>query len=115
VKGMISGLQPPRLKSRICPTCGHPMPSDEAAGVLAMRQRQLYEIVRASGTEGIGWRDIMSKLYADDPSGGPEGSNIISVMAIEINKKIKPFGVALTARRGPWPLWRIKNIGDITK
>lgn len=96
-----------------CPHCGNPMPASEILAVLPGMQGRLYEIVRKAGTAGIIGRDIMSQMYADDPSGGPEGTNIISVFAHHANKKIRRFGVEISTRRGPWSVWRVVNIeGD---
>jgi hypothetical protein len=98
------------VKQKLCPTCGHPQASDEIAALLSGKQRRLYEIVRKAGTEGIAAKDIMRMLYADDPTGGPETCNIISVFANKANQKIAGKGLKIHARRGPWPLWRLMPI-----
>jgi len=98
------------MKIENCPLCGHPMAGDDVAAVLPPKQRHLYEIVKAAGAAGISARDIMGKLYADDPSGGPVTSNIVAVFSHYANIKIRPFGLKISARRGPWPLWRLLKI-----
>jgi hypothetical protein len=90
-----------------CPECGHPIPADEVAAELSPMQRKLYEIVRRAGVAGISAREILVELYAHDPSGGPTGTNIVSVFAHYANVRLKKRGLEITARRGPWPLWRL--------
>lgn len=92
--------------TRECPECGHPIPDDEIAALLTPGQRRVYEIVRMAGAAGISSRDIRDKLYENEPNGGPE-TNIISVFAHYANVRLRPHGLKITARRGPWPLWRL--------
>jgi hypothetical protein len=86
------------------PTCGFPIPSDQAAARLVGKQRQLYETVRAAGSRGI---SSMSTLYADDPGGGPESPNIIAVMVLTVNLHLEHFGLAIRRRSGPGGLYRL--------
>ena len=95
------------MKTKPCPTCGQPIVADIASAKLTKSERRLYEIVKAAGAPGITSRDIMKKLYAEDPSGGPENPNIVSVFASNANAKLAAHHLKLTARRGPWPLWRL--------
>jgi hypothetical protein len=109
--GMKRKLVLPRGPATRCPHCGVPIPSDEIAAVLAPVQRRLYEIIRDSGTVGISGRDILDKLYADDPDGGPESFNVVSATARNTNEKLAPFGVKLRANaRGPWSFWYLAMI-----
>ncbi len=98
--------------TKVCPHCGHPMPADEVTLMLTPRQRQLYEIVRDAGIAGISARDILDKMYADEPNGGPDTANIISVFAHHANVRLKPFGLEISARRGPWPMWKLVGTPD---
>jgi hypothetical protein len=104
---IIAGLVRNRGKVVVCEACGHPKPDNEIVALLTGKQRRLFEIIVRSGTLGIGVHDIMPELYANDPTGGPTNSQIISVMAHHINKKIAPFGLKLSCRRGPWAVWRL--------
>jgi hypothetical protein len=93
--------------TRICSTCGHPIPDAAAAARLVGKQKHFYEIVADAGTVGISSQDIMRKLYADDPAGGPESPNILSVMARIVNLHLERHGVAIKGRSGPGALYRL--------
>jgi hypothetical protein len=91
----------------MCPCCGFPIPSDQAAACLVGKQLRLYEIVKAAGSRGIPTPVVMAKLYADDPSGGPESPNIVAVMAKYVNSHINVFGVAIRGQAGPGSNYRL--------
>lgn len=74
-----------------CRTCGHPIPRDDVAAALVGKQRKLYEAVADAGTRGINSLQIMSELYGDDPGGGPESANVVSVMNGHVNRHLEPF------------------------
>jgi hypothetical protein len=110
---MSQKLMMPRSPTVACPHCGAPMPSDEVAATLAPVQRRLYEIVRDSGTVGINGREVLSRLYADDPDGGPDTFQVLSSTARNTNEKLAQFGLKLKASaRGTWSFWRLIRIGE---
>ncbi len=45
-------------------------------------------------------QEMMSVVYADDPNGGPESDNTISVQVAYLKKQIKPFGLSVKGRSG---------------
>lgn len=45
-------------------------------------------------------QEMMSVVYADDQSGGPESDNIISVQVVHLKKQIRPFGLSVKGRSG---------------
>lgn len=94
----------------ICPHCGHPMAPDGAAGSLYGRQRRFFQIVERAGTDGIDGPRLRQKLYADIADGGPESPHIIAVMAQQINRKIKPFGLTIRARAGKGAPYRLQAL-----
>jgi hypothetical protein len=96
-----------RHRILVCKSCGHPIPDNDVIVLLSGKQRRLFEIIARAGSLGIGVHEIMPELYALDPTGGPTSTNIISVMAHYINRKINPFGLALACRRGPFGVWRL--------
>ena len=85
----------------VCKCCGHPIPPSSVEAALTPMERQLYTYVKRAGTVGITNRDLMDLLYANDPSGGPESSNIISVVTKNIRKKINPLGLTIKSTGGP--------------
>lgn len=95
-----------RSKPSVCPHCGHPT-GNEVTDVLSHSERLLFQIVSATGTFGIIKRDIMTKLYEDDPTGGPESSTIVNVMVYHINQKIGAFGLRISAQPMPHGRYRV--------
>jgi hypothetical protein len=98
-----------RIMTPACPCCGFPIPSDRAAACLVGK---LYEIIKAVGTRGIATPLVMAKLYDDDPAGGPESPNIISVMAKHVNSHINAFGLAIRGQAGPGSIYRLVALPD---
>lgn len=95
-----------RSKPSVCPHCGHPT-GNEVTDVLSRSERELFQAISASGTHGIIKRDLMKKLYEDDPSGGPENPAVINVMVYHINQKIRGFGLRISARPMPHGRYRV--------
>jgi hypothetical protein len=91
----------------ICASCGHPVFSDAIAARLCGKQRRLYEVVQAAGARGLTASQIMNEIYADDPNGGPESSNIVSVMVRIVNLHLEHFGLAIRGQRGPGGFYRL--------
>jgi hypothetical protein len=88
------------MKITICSHCGHPLPDSGVRGVLTVQQRRLFDIVMRAGQAGITTPEIMSLLYGDDPDGGPDSLHIVSVLALQIRKRIEPFGITIVGRSG---------------
>lgn len=94
-------------RTRACPTCGHPIPSDAVAATLIGKQRRLYEIVATAGSRGVTSMQIMSALYGDDPAGGPESPNIVCVMVGHVNRHLKQHCLAIKGRSGHGGYYRL--------
>lgn len=43
---------------------------------------------------------MMEAMYGDDPNGGPDSDNIISVQVMHLKNQIKPFGLSVKGRGG---------------
>lgn len=80
-----------------CPTCGHPMPIDDIAGSLSPKPRQIYENVKAAGTQGLHQNRLEHLMYGDEPSGGPRSDSIKVMICRAINPKLKPLGLRIKA------------------
>lgn len=80
------------------------------AAVLTPKQRKLYEIVRSAGQLGITCRDLMNRLYADDPDGGPDSQNVVQVHTSFANKRLKAFGFAIRGRGGHGSVYRLVKL-----
>jgi hypothetical protein len=91
----------------ICPCCGRPKLNSEAEASLAPMERRLYQIVDQAGAPGISNPQCIAKLYAGDPRGIPRSSNIVAVMVSHLNRKIRPFGIAIRSKGGPGAVYRL--------
>ena len=76
-------------KLKFCETCARPFPPDVQVG--GVKRQALYDFI-AKHPEGVGNRQVMEYVWADDPEGGPLYCNIISVMIHTINKKLASQG-----------------------
>ena len=75
---------------KVCPHCKRAFPPKLVVGGV-YRQRMLDFI--AAHPEGVTTWQIMGAMYSDDPDGGTDCRNIVSVMARQINKILKGYRV----------------------
>ena len=85
----------------VCECCGHPLPPEGIDAELTPTQRKLYRAVKRAGKAGITNPELMDKLYADDPNGGPENTNIISVMMKRVRAVLASYGLTVRSTGGP--------------
>lgn len=64
----------------------------------------------AHNPDGVTVWQILDFVYADDPDGGVTAHNIVSVMAMAINKQIRPQGFEIRASGGPGSLYTLIRI-----
>lgn len=74
------------MKASCCPTCNRPFPPEIIVGG-RIRQR-VFDYVKAH-PEGVTRDEIMRHVYADEPAGGPESFNTISVTIMHINRILR--------------------------
>ena len=98
------------VKVNVCKTCGHPLPEYEALLDLTRLQQRLFAIVQKAGKAGIDAESIMQRLYGNDPTGGPDSANILSVMKNGMTKALQKHGMKIVCRRGPGALWTLEKI-----
>lgn len=71
-------------------------------------QQRLVKLVSESES-GLSSAVLIERLYANKD--GPSTTNIISVMAKQINKKLAPFNIAIQAgRRGSSSVYRLVEL-----
>ena len=81
-----------------CPTCGHPSPIDDIADQLSPRPRQLYELVKTAGRQGIRQDRLEWLMYGSDPRSPT--SDVLKVMVCTaINPKLKLKGLGIKSRK----------------
>lgn len=91
-----------------CPQCGQTLPDKNGLVLgLTFGERAILAIVNAAGQHGISTTDLFDRLYADDPSGGPDSwLNVVHVRIHVLNKKLKAARKEIRStghgRDGPW-------------
>lgn len=82
---------------KCCPTCGREFaPEIDVGGTV--RQRVFDTIARHTARGGIGRRELVDAIYADDPNGGPDTDKCVTVHVYHINQLFKKRGLSLRIR-----------------
>jgi hypothetical protein len=90
-----------------CPTCHHPIPTDDIAAGFSPIRRQIYELIRDAGAEGITRLSMEQLVYADARGGGPETNSIAVTICRGINPVLKTRGLVIRSRQYRFRLERI--------
>ncbi len=98
------------MKVPVCKCCGHPIVADEIGVVLTPLQRRIFNIVRNAGTAGIRGKDVMEIVYANVRDGGPDSTNIIAVVASQMNHRLAQFSLKIQGKRGPGGLFTLERL-----
>lgn len=97
--------------SAVCKCCGHPIVSDDPIiAILTPLQRRIYNMVKAAGAAGIGASTIMERIYANDINGGPDSSNVVSVVVNQMNRRLASFNLKIKGRGGPGSVFTIRQV-----
>lgn len=88
------------VKVPLCPSCGHPIVSDEIGVVLTPLQRRIFNLVKRAGVAGVSCQEVMAIVYANVRGGGPVSANIVSVVCNQMNKRLEQFSIAIKGIRG---------------
>lgn len=75
--------------TKCCPTCGRPYPP--ALTVRGPVRQRLVDII-AAHPDGLSSWELLDKVYADDPAGGPDHPNIINVHVWNVNRQLREQG-----------------------
>lgn len=113
----MSGKPIPARPKPLCPCCGNPIAAaadlawnadartlsgNGLAILLSPHRAAIFNLAWIAWKTGrlVSREQMMSAVYADDASGGPESINIISVQVGHVRRAIEPFGITITARCG---------------
>ena len=96
---------------KVCEACGHPLPADDVELALPYIKRRIFQAVRRAGRRGIGVEGIMDYVYGNDPSGGPDSTNVLHVHRGKMQPILAKFGLKISCdRTGPGASWRLEKL-----
>lgn len=95
-------------RANTCPCCHRPFPPELAVGG-SVRQR-LVDIV-ANRPDGVTRSELLDCLYANDPNGGPDYPNTISVLIHFANIKLNKLGYRIKGSGGPGSRYFLETLG----
>lgn len=93
-----------------CPTCHHPISTDDIAHNFAPVRRQVYELIRDAGTDGITRPALEALIYEGTRHGGPDSNSIAVTICQGINPRLKPKGLMIRSRGYRFRLERISHV-----
>lgn len=100
-------------KIKKCPCCGQETSDyiwvSRDLFTLGPMQKRLIGILRQA-PDGLPVDEIMGQLYANAKDGGAVTRNIISVMAMQINRKMVKHGLAIRGTGGPGSVYRLVEV-----
>ena len=87
---------------KTCPHCGSVTHHELFSSKIHQR---IYDFIK---THPDSSRDeVLSAVYAEDPNGGPESINVISVHITRMNKQLRPKGLKIQGRLGSLGGYRV--------
>jgi hypothetical protein len=60
--------------------------------------------------DGVTRREIINSIYANDPNGGPNNENVVSVLVKRANSDLEPLGYRITSTGGPGSRYRLRRL-----
>jgi hypothetical protein len=92
----------------VCPCCKQVIPPKGLFRDQPVKAR-IYEFI-ATHPQGVTRRQIMGAVWADDPNGGPEFENVVSVHIKHMRPTLEREGVTISCARGPGATYRVKKL-----
>ena len=97
-----------RRRPQLCPTCRRPYPPRL---VVHGPVRQRIVNLVASRPDGITRGELLDLVYADEPNGGPDNPNTISVLIKHANEELAAQGFCIEpAWLGPGARYRLVRV-----
>jgi hypothetical protein len=85
---------------KVCECCGHPLPDLEVAEHLTKQQTLILIALKKAGRKGLTLSEIVEKLHAHDPNGGPDfAEQSIRVQLSKMRPLLRPLGFGITSQR----------------
>jgi len=92
----------------VCPCCRQIIPPKGLFRDQPVKAR-IYEFI-ATHPQGVTRRQIMDAVWANDPNGGPEFENVVSVHIKHMRPALEREGVTISCARGPGATYRVKKL-----
>lgn len=89
-----------------CACCGQIIPPADHPFRNAEVKRRIYDAI-SKHPEGLNRRQVIEMVYGDDPNGGPEEMNVISVHVQKMNERLLDKGVKIASSGGPYSVYRL--------
>jgi len=102
---MMQGV-PRRGSNTVCPCCGQTLPPVGGPPGLELFgfYKVIFQAVTKAGEFGIPADRLFQVMYGDRRDGGPDsGRRSMWVIICNLNRKLKPFGLAVRANPGGGP------------
>jgi hypothetical protein len=84
-------------RPQICPTCHRPLPP--MLTVSGQIRQRIVDVI-ANRPDGITRGEIFALVYAEDPNGGPNSPNTVSILIKRANAELAGQGYRITPA---WP------------
>lgn len=99
----------PNKKSLVCPYCKQVMPPRIGFPGKPVKQR-IYDAV-AAHPHGITTEELVTRVYEDDPDGGPASTKIIAVHICNMNKHhLRKNGLQIRGSRGRGAFYKLVTV-----
>ena len=93
------------MRAEICSHCGQPIPPT-GLHLPPIKQR-IYDAVQRC--PDISAEELRCVVWADDPNGGPEFENVVSVHIKHMRPTLEREGVTISCARGPGATYRLEQ------
>ena len=95
------------MRSKVCPQCQRPLPP--ALPVHGPVRQRIVDLIASRSDAGITRHELLDLVYANDPNGGPDTENVISVLVKKANNDLAPLGYCITATGGPGSRYHLQR------
>ena len=90
-----------------CPCCKRAIPPKGLFSNQPVKKR-IYEYL-AAHPEGVTRQQILDRVWADDPDGGPEFANVVSVHVKHMRPILEREGLTISCAKGAGATYRLER------
>ena len=86
---------------KVCECCGHPLPEIDATRGMTKQQNAVFFALYDAGKRGLTMKQLVEKIYGDDPSGGPDFAvESLRCQFTKMRRLLKPHNLYIKAAGG---------------